>query len=906
MTVAPSLQIECRQLKDALTKLDDWLGDRRAIDPAIHTILTEDVACALAETAALAEATERPPAIGLLGPITAQADRIVAALMKPRDARPLGQFEASHVRLPVLTGLLPKRSDADGGNDFGLAAIVRISRGDPADAAAKATETVVRLMQPSDDSAKRGLDASVRISLLSLADIIKILARTFFANVAQVPSPTVTTEIVAALELAAGENLSAATQPGLAAHTVADIRAYLTARFRRHPVMEALEAAGYWDAFAALAPRATAEGRRRIVSLLWGGLADFDALYGSLSQALEALNFAGDVLAPADAVRESETGRGNAHSKSVLAAATLLDLLDDVGETVSVRSRFGQPVALPRAVVAALAREMRLLVEGDVSSVVGRADLLVLPSTCPAVVPRQASDRRTVSGETARPWLAGAVLQAKSVYLAEQATIECDLTGLVLLVEPHQPLSDAFAPVVSQWVGKTQGQTPTEREAVETGLFIAVGSEPAATGGSAPDKGAAIAWPALGAFMRDFEASGDWLQRWSSDLPFDNVFILGQGRPTLAAAEPKSPSSGSRELATLETTADIDGGLWLRHVRNTAVALDEALNTGDGGTGYLVQSIGAIAYERAKRRQIAGRLADVRRRMTDDISRFIYAANAAPDSDWRHRAALSTQAKLRLAVSNQSLGQVIDALAIGERSLRWTFERVLAEAARRVTTATNSGTHSRPNSGPQTRTDVDVAASSVHDGAAWIATRFGRLAVEQWLRAMRVTGAAAALAGPLGSTTYALSHLVDEMAIAAVRADIAGRIGAAVSRILTATGGSPALQASQAALVASEAMRQHIAMLGFDTPWSPLHPKRRGTLGAPLFERAAISDAAAIANAPAARFTLQYCSDWCEAFTVMTDDNIASARGTRSDEGEFRELDHLLVLLGHNVREATP
>ena len=904
MTAQPSLQIESRQLRDALTKLDEWLGDRRSIDPALHTMLSEDVGRARAETAMLAEASERPPAIGLLGPIGAQADRLVVALTKPREGRPLGQFEASHVRLPVLSGLLPRAGDGD----LGTSAVIRISRGDPADAAAKATETVVRLMQPSEDNTKRSLDAAIRVSLLTLADVIKILARTFLAHISLAPTVSVTAEIVAALDRATGENVAAATQPGLSAHMVADLRDYLEARFRRHPVLEALEAAGYWEVFAALGPRATADGRRRIASLLWGGLADFDALYGSLSQALEGLSFAGDILAPAEAVRESETGWGNAHPKSILAASTLLDLPGDTGDVLFVRSRFGQPVSVSRAVIAALTREVRLVVEGEASSVVGGADLLVLPAACPAVVPRRAGDTRPPMTASPRPWLAEAVLQSKSVFLAEQATADLDLTGLVLLVEPNQPLSDAFAPVVSQWVARAQGQTPAEREAVETALFIAVGS--AALSNTA--NSSAIAWPALGTFMRDFVSGEDWLQRWSSDLPFDNVFILGQGKPAMAAAETigTAPGTASREIATLETTADIDGGLWLRHVRNAAVALDEALNAGDGGTGYLVQSIGGIAYDRAKRRQIASRLADVRRRVVDDIRRSLYAANAAVDSDWRHRAALTTQAKLRLAATNQRLGQVIDALAIGERTLRWTFERVLAEAARRARD-TEPAMGAEPGGdrrAPPTRLTERLATVEppTHDAAAWIATRFTRLVMDQWMRGMRSLATSPATAGALGFGGPALSHLVDEVAIAAVRADIAGRMSAAVSRVLVSAPGSAPLQSSQAALIASELIRQHLSVLGFDTPWSPLHPKRRGTLGAPLFERAAISDAAAIAMAPAARYTLQYCSDWCEAFTVMTDDNIASARGTRSDAGEFRELDQLLALLGHTVREATP
>jgi hypothetical protein len=177
----------------------------------------------------------------------------------------------------------------------------------------------------------------------------------------------------------------------------------------------------------------------------------------------------------------------------------------------------------------------------------------------------------------------------------------------------------------------------------------------------------------------------------------------------------------------------------------------------------------------------------------------------------------------------------------------------------------------------------------------------------RWVHAMRLIGIAPGAAGQLGVSEATVAHLVDEIAIAAVRAELSGRMASAVTRVLADAPGSAALQASRAAFAASEIIRWHLSVLGFDSPWSPLHPKRRGTLGAPLFERAAVSGASAIAEAPAARLTLQFCSDWCEAFTLMTDSNIASARGMRFEESEYRELEHLLGMLGHAVtREATP
>ena len=53
----------------------------------------------------------------------------------------------------------------------------------------------------------------------------------------------------------------------------------------------------------------------------------------------------------------------------------------------------------------------------------------------------------------------------------------------------------------------------------------------------------------------------------------------------------------------------------------------------------------------------------------------------------------------------------------------------------------------------------------------------------------------------------------------------------------------------------------------------------------------------------AGRITLQFAADWCEGFGLMTEENVASARGMRFEESEFRELAELLSLLGANARD---
>jgi hypothetical protein len=897
MTTLQQSVLECRQTREATARMLEWLEDQHEVEAGSRTVLQHDLDRALHEVATISRAAERSSGIGVLAPQTPTIIRLVNTLVGGNESKVHGQFLGSHTHLPILAGLLPAA------DLLGAATVIRLTHEDPAQAAAKSADTVGRLM--ADDVPRKGSESSIRLQIFSLAEVIMVLGRAYLANVKPEPVFSNTGAVMAALSRALQEDVSVATQPGLAAHQVQEIRAYLESRFVDHPALDALGAAGYWEVFATLAPRASPEGRRRLASLIWNGFADFETAYGELAHAIAGLNYNTEIVAPADSVRADDTahGWGVAHPRTILAAATLLDPTGSdsepsVDRTVIVRSRFGQPVTIDRSVLSALVSEVALYVEGDQQAVLAGADIIYLPTACPAVEPRMSRVGvllpASLTGPREKPWLARALLQAKTLFLAERAVANLDLSGLIVGVDPQAPLPAAFAPIVSHWVGLTQGRAPAEREANDTTLFVAVGAAEATAGPT----DAATSWGALGAFLADFSDGQDWLERWGTDQAFDNVFILGSGNGARRQAEASAPqpSTANLPVPVRQTAAGMiasyggselrDGGLWLRHVRNTAVALDEALNTADGGIRYLAQSVGAVSYPRAKRRQITNRLSEIRRGITETTRRFCYASSPTEDADWRHRAALATQARLRQCASHQRLGPLIQALSVGERDFSSLFERVVAEQMRRGT-----DDDQRILDFQQQWAGVDGVEG---DLAARLAKRFAQLATEHWFGNMRAFSATPGSVQPFNFTEVTFPHLIDEIIVGAVRQELMGRLAVNVARTLTSSSGSISLQAARAGRLASEMVSGFLSQLGFDSPWSARHPKRRGTLGAPLFERSVASGPEAIASVAASRVTLQYCSDWCEAFTVMADENIAAARGMRSEEGSLRELEELL------------
>jgi hypothetical protein len=109
-----------------------------------------------------------------------------------------------------------------------------------------------------------------------------------------------------------------------------------------------------------------------------------------------------------------------------------------------------------------------------------------------------------------------------------------------------------------------------------------------------------------------------------------------------------------------------------------------------------------------------------------------------------------------------------------------------------------------------------------------------------------------------------------------------------------------------AALLACETVSGFLEQLGFDAPGSPDHPLRRGTLGAPLFDRASASRADSMAGLDAARIAAQFGADWAEAYPALVDANLASARGMRFEDATYREIEGLLALLSSRARDSVP
>jgi hypothetical protein len=424
--------------------------------------------------------------------------------------------------------------------------------------------------------------------------------------------------------------------------------------------------------------------------------------------------------------------------------------------------------------------------------------------------------------------------------------------------------------------------TPAEREAREPTLVVSVS---AATAQSAT---ARKAWAGLDPLANDPGSLDSWVHRWSPDRPFDNVVLIG-GEDTrlpleMVATLPVRLAEASG--TTLPGHTEPRANSWAPHVRDRTGALEEALHARDGGLGYLMQVIGAIDPVRARRWRVDARLSDLAHAATAGLARFVGAADIALEQDRRSRAAQVVHARLRRVAETQRLGALIADLGLTTHAAQHVVDRLGAEPA--------------IWDDPFTPTVLTTPA------ATDLAARYARAVLGVWARQLTHRAGDVMHAAHLGLTPGVLQTLVEEVVVAAVRTDLEATLTGRVARALTRTPVTRARAGALSALIAAETVGAFVSELSFEGPWSASRPKRRGTLGAPLFERRSAGTAQALAAVDPDRIVAQFSTDWLEAWLAMVEANLAFARGLRLEGRTQRDLEDLVALFMPNVGTRRP
>ena len=439
----------------------------------------------------------------------------------------------------------------------------------------------------------------IQLTLFSEADLVKILGNAFFNDFdpQQVHFNTDPEEI---RKLLSALQKKRQPQPtgGMDEDDAVDLYDYFDKRF--HKDMKPLMG-DYWPSVIELAPYLQPGDRATLFAVLWGGIEDLSETYLRLRRALDTVRHARTIFCPLGALVVPGTEGGWSQDRSIVDVAILDRLGRDDDDRIQVQPVIdGESMAvveLPRSVIAALTAEMRFqLAEAPVAKMLDLVDLLDFPGYRGRLKVRSMEEVRKAVGDKAADPVAELLLRGKVAYLFERYTDNQEMNVLVVCAasDKQSDVSD-MGPVLESWINTTQGSTPEERAGRLPGLvwtFTRFDLKLQSMLGSTKDN-MRKAWGGLTdlALTEKF-GHYEWLQKWTPERPFNNVFLTRKAREPWVIVDLKDGSeTGIKpeyEKAVVQLKSTFLGEESIQcHVDEAEQAWDAVLSFNDGGISRL-------------------------------------------------------------------------------------------------------------------------------------------------------------------------------------------------------------------------------------------------------------------------------------------------------------------------------
>ncbi len=847
------LAMSCKQLGEASSELLEWIDDNAPLVGSERISLLREFYRAGQSAQRLASAVNSMSCVGVVGPRRSGKTQLVSALIERGNGALSLRFDGIQDSIGFTRHIVPE------GGRLGTSAVIRLS--------AK--------VRPSPQN------FPIAVRLLPMADLVKIIGSAFIKSMPERRDRVPDVMRVRAMLQDVQGRLSPSPVPGLREDDVWEVRDYFASRFVNEPVMRVLAAAGYWEFLAEKCTEITNQDRGLLLALIWGEFEAFNQMFLLLADALGRLGFGREASCALDAILglDQRTGKFVRRTDSILSAQSLTGLTEEAEQTIVVRTELGQWVSLSRPVLAALVTEVRLPVKGYASELLEKADLIEMP----AIEPREAVpalERALVKD----PSLASLLyVKAKAVLLVERYTADNEITSLVLCVDPQTRKLGELPRLVGDWVERTHGADPSDREPNDNGLFVVftkLDRELTDAVRRGMERRVDVGRRIRTVLADEFGREHGWPLAWTPGRPFDNVHLVrnpsgklkhlcdydNMGRET-----GYKPAVAERiELARSEF---LGSAAAKSHTTDPGAVWSEAMELNDGGLTYLAQSIADVCDMRVKHRQVLTNLTGLRAAMKDRLQRYYVSDNPAVQQSRRHGGALLVVRRIRQAAEGHRLGPLIDTLQASQTELADVLSNLAVLRQHLVE-----------------GDDEDAPSEAVV---------LARAAVMHWIEQMRAGAGSANASRQFMLPPAALASLVDELVVGAARVDVEATI---TERIETATSGESDVgrRVAIAAMCAASTIGEYVMWLGLADSRSNSRPRRKGKRETPIFPPRSTIDLSRMAEQEG-ESDERFFADWSQAFMILVADNAASLRERDLNADQNRRLGQLLMLLDATI-----
>ncbi len=749
----------------------------------------------------------------------------------------------------------------------------------------------------------------IELTLFSEADVVKILGNSFFNDfdrerVSFDTDPDRLKELLTRLT----PHRSATPTGGLTADDVVDLIDYFERRFEKSFAPLRTD---YWPRVMELAPYLAPEHRAELLSVLWGRIPDLTQAYLALRNALQTLAHAGTVFVPLAALVAGSGEPVAWRPDSILNVDVLDRLGKDGSETIGVRpQQGGEPlpeVQVARSVLAALTAELRfVLADSPVIGLLEQVDLLDFPGYRGRLEIGDLDEvRKQLKREDADP-VGQLILRAKVAYLFERYTEDQEMNVLLMCTRCDSQIEvTSLAPALSAWVHSTQGESAALRGVRLPGLVWVITQldrrlepKPGQTVTQQQQEWANMVHITL---LERF-AQCDWLDTWSPDKPFDNVFLVrkpgmlrsafkvdGEGR------EIDFVSDEERQRLQQQREFFVGNEAVARHVRDPGAAWDAVLGINDGGMTRLAEFLQSVCLLASKWERIGEQISRIRAEIGEHRLLPYFQSEGAGEVEKKRQCA----ERLYQAVVESPDG-------FGELLYRLQPD---GEQLRRLYLAADNGADedqgeaaSAPAPTRKSLINLPIKKASETEAASpriGRAESFAKAAVSAWIREIRALPDAADFLNYLAVPTEAGRIVADELVTGIDRFKVEQKLVAALRPLEEMRGTTRIGIVDQQVMAVRQILGEFVDLLG--TPdMSPAQRPESPLGGRRVFEPPATIPPGQLPELPNEELSYSgaYIMDWLEAFKALAIGNAGHSAGREITPEQNVRLGEILELIG--------
>ncbi|MDZ5602471.1 virulence factor SrfC family protein [Pseudomonas sp. RP23018S] len=700
-----------------------------------------------------------------------------------------GFFGLSQAGKSYLISALAADSQGRLDTRFGERNLGFIEHVNPVGSGTEATGLVTRFTRhatPSPDSAY-----PVELRLFKEIEIAIILANSWFEDFDHQKIDSAFTEARIDAALAPYADLAVASAvPGVTGDDVVRLWDYLEKHYSL-PVQPL--AARYWPRVLEIAPQLNVRERARLLGPLWGNLEPMIKLYEQLANALHGLGLAQTVRAPLQVLVSEHDGE-LVQRNNIMNVDTLPLLGTAKDSPLQVRpllpdGTLGAPASVTTAQLAALSNELIFgLMNTPANDIVNEVDLLDFPG----YRSREKLLQLPASGEDLMPRL---FLRGKVAYLFQRYSTEQEMNALVMCTSTAlQSEVVNVGTVLQDWIERTQGATPQQRDGKAPGLLWALTMcdlfVTTALNGYRTQYTESCANLLKRTVLERF-GNESWMRDWGS-RPFNNMCLVRKPRREVTFIELSSKAAdgtyqelGIKEdkkadLEVLKSTF-LDNPLVHRHLAEPVAAWDAMLAVNDGGLSFFCDGFVKATSLHRKLDHIAEQYDDLLAQLLPRLERYYQAGGEDERKKKKELANRIAGPFVREVQRKQVLGELLAYMAVPETALR---ELYLSGDFESAAAASTDAAEAAP-----AHDDFDIFGEPEEAApASHVAQyqshehRFARAAFDLWAAHLRSLSCRAYVLELLDLPADTVASLVNELIICAERLELPQQLSEALLR----------------------------------------------------------------------------------------------------------------------------